>query len=380
MCAGCGLRLLRILRRNKMKRFLLAGEGIDWNQVWNSIIGWLKTDGLKILIALVVLWLCFKITNFVFWRISARFEKRKADKTLSRVIVSVGRKVVKLFLILMFISYVGIDTSSIVAAIAASAVAVGLALQGALSNLAAGVLIICLRPFRIGDYIECAGANGTVEDIGLFQTRLVTPDNKVVIVPNSSAISSNVTNYSIKKIRRVELIFSIAYENDFRKAKYLIEKEVEKTKLTVPEKPIFVNIKEHNTSSIDIVMRAWVKSPDYWDFYWMMLESVKLAFDKNGITIPYSQMDVHIKDDAKLPSPVEEDDEMVKAQIEKYHESREQIYENREKRLKQEKEDEEFQERKKDPVKYLAKKKKEEIEKKKAAQKKKKEQAAETKK
>jgi len=362
------------------KSLLAEAGGIDWNQVWNSVLGWLKTEGLRIFLALLILWVCFKITNFVFKRIGLRLDKKRADKTLSKVIVSIGRKVVKVFLLLMFISYIGVDTSSIVATIAASAVAVGLALQGALSNLAAGVLIICLRPFRLGDYIECAGASGTVEDIGLFQTRLVTPDNKVIIVPNSSAISSNVTNYSLKKIRRVDMVFSIAYENDFRKAKYLIEREIDKTQLTVPEKPVFVNIKEHNTSSIDIVVRAWVKSPDYWDFYWMMMESVKLAFDKNGITIPYSQMDVHIKDDAKLPNPVEEDDEFVMAEIEKYHKKRDAIYENRKNRIMAEKEDEEFQEKKKDPIKYLAKKTKAEIEKKKATQNKKKEKITEEKK
>ena len=347
-----------------MNRFLLADEGVDWNGVWNSIVTWLKTDGIKLLLSLVILFVAFKLTNLIFKRIAVRLEKRRADKTLSRVIVSVGRKVVKLFLILMFISYIGIDTSSIVAAIAASAVAVGLALQGALSNLAAGVLIICLRPFRIGDYIDCAGASGTVEDIGLFQTKLVTPDNKVVIVPNNSAINSNVTNYSIKKIRRVDMVFSIAYENDFRKAKFLIENEIEKTKLTIAEKPAFVNIKEHGTSSIDIVVRAWVNSPDYWDFYWMMMESVKLAFDKNGITIPYSQMDVHIKDDKTLPNPIDEQDEMVKAEIEKYHANRDAIYEGRNKRLAQEKEDLEREE-KKDLVKYIAKKSKEKAKKKK---------------
>lgn len=218
----------------------------------------------------------------------------------------------------MFVGYIGIDTSSIVAAIAAGAVTVGLALQGALSNLASGVLIICLRPFRVGDFIECTGLKGTVEDIGLFQTRLVSPDNKVLIISNTNAINAAIINYSMKDTRRVDMTFSIAYEEDFRKAKNLIREEIAKTGLALPEPEPFVNIKEHNDSSIDIEVRTWVKSDDYWDFYWRLLEDVKMAFDKHDITIPYNQLDVHIKDKESEKLQLEDDDKYVKAEIEHY--------------------------------------------------------------
>ncbi len=328
---------------------------VNWNDVISDIWNWVKTDGLKLVLALIVLFICFKLTNLIFKRINKSLEKRKSDKTLTKVFVSIGRKVVKLFLLIIFISYVGIDTSSIVGAITAGAVTVGLALQGALSNLAAGVLIIVLRPFRVGDYIDCSGESGTVEDIGLFQIKLITTDNKTVIIPNSNALNGVVINYSLKDTRRVDMEFSIAYENDFRKAKAIIFEEIEKTKLALNEPLPFVNIKTHNSSSIDIVVRVWVKSADYWNFYWMMLESIKLAFDKNGISIPYTQMDIHMKDDTKLPNPIDEQDAYVKEEIEHYHTRRQAMYDSIKQREAELAEEQEKKENK-NIVKYLSKK------------------------
>lgn len=330
---------------------------INFNGILNTIWNWVKTDGIKLILALIVLFVCFKLTNLIFKKINKTLEKRKSDKTLSKVFVSLGRKVLKVFLLIIFISYIGIDTSSIVGAITAGAVTVGLALQGALSNLAAGVLIIVLRPFRVGDYIDCSGESGTVDDIGLFQTKLITTDNKIVIIPNSNAQNGVVVNYSLKDTRRVDMEFSIAYENDFRKAKAIIFEEIKKTKLALNEPLPFVNIKTHNSSSIDIVVRVWVNSADYWNFYWMMLESVKLAFDKNGISIPYTQMDIHMKDDTKLPSPIDEQDSYVKEEIKHYHKRRQAMYDAKEQREKELLEEQEKKENK-NIVKYLSKKSK----------------------
>ncbi len=323
-----------------------ATGGVDWAQVWDSVWHWCIHDGIKLILALIVLWLTFKITNFIFKRIYRRLEKKKADKTLSRTFVSVGRKVVKFFLLMMFVAYIGIDTSSIIAAVTAGAVTVGLALQGALSNLASGVLIIVLRPFRVGDFIECAGATGTVEDIGLFQTRIVSVDNKVLIVGNSSAVNSTIVNYSMKDTRRVDMVFSIAYENDFRKAKNIIREEIEKSVYALKDPAPFVNIKEHGSSSIDLVVRTWVKSPDYWDFYWSMMEDVKMAFDKNGITIPYSQIDVHMKEKADEQLKLEDDNPYVQAEIAAYKQNVASKSSARTKRIATEKAEKERQENK----------------------------------
>jgi small-conductance mechanosensitive channel len=170
----------------------------------------------------------------------------------------------------------------------------------------------------VGDFIECTGLKGTVEDIGLFQTRLVSPDNKVLIISNTNAINAAIINYSMKDTRRVDMTFSIAYEEDFRKAKNIIREEIAKTGLALPNPEPFVNIKEHNASSIDIEVRTWVKSDDYWDFYWALLEDIKMAFDKKGITIPYSQLDVHIKDKESEKLQLEDEDAYVQAEIAHY--------------------------------------------------------------
>lgn len=331
---------------------LLLEATIDWNKVFNSIWNWCKTDGLKLLIALLVLFISWKIVNLIFKKLDNILKRKKTDKTLSKVFISLGRKVSKAFLLLMFISYIGIDTSSIVAAITAGAVTVGLALQGALSNLASGVLIIALRPFRVGDYIECDGKSGTVDEIGLFQTRLITSDNKVVIIPNSLAIDDAVVNYSLLKTRRVDITFSIAYENDFRKAKRIIYKEIEKTKLALEDPKPFVNINVHNSSSIDIVTRVWVKAEDYWNYYWLMMESVKFAFDKNNISIPYSQLDVHLKQENNENAIALEDDPFVKEEIIEYNKRKTAMYEAKAKREEEEAKELEKQESK-DIVKIL---------------------------
>jgi len=172
---------------------------------------------------------------------------------------------------------------------------------------------------------------------------------------NSNALNGVVVNYSLKDTRRVDMLFSIAYENDFRKAKAIIFDEIEKTKLALNDPLPFVNIKTHNSSSIDIVVRVWVKSADYWNFYWLMLESVKLAFDKNGISIPYNQMDIHMKDDSKLPNPIDEQDPYVKEEIQHYHTRLQSMYDLKRKREEELAAEQEMKENK-NIVKYLSKK------------------------
>lgn len=316
-----------------MLNYLLAEEGetpegIDFQAIWGKILNWCTTEGIRILIAIIVLLLSFKIVNFFAKRIAKIFEKREVDKTIAKVSVSIGRKFVKILLLIMFISYLGINTSSIVATITAGAVTVGLALQGALSNFAAGILILVLRTYRVGDYIECSGVSGTVEDIGLFQTKLVTPDNRVITLPNGNAINGAVVNYSIKKTRRVDLSFNVSYDTDFRKAKYLIREQIEKSGLALTDPEPFINVKEHGSSAIEIVVRVWVYSADYWNFYWIMMEGVKIAFDKNGITIPYPQMDVHMIENSQKSKPIDENHAFVKSEIEKDEMFKKSAYDN----------------------------------------------------
>ena len=272
------------------------GEVVTFfEELWINIVEWAKTTGLKLVIGVIVLFLLFKLINFVCSRIKKTLHKHHVDKTIEVVVLNLIRKGLKIVLFIMFIGFIGIETTSIAALITSAGVGIGLALQGSLSNLAGGLILLLMRPFKVGDYVESNGQGGTVEDIKLFYTYLITPDNKVVMIPNGNVANGTIINYSQKDTRRVDLTFSIAYEDDFEKAKALILECVKKVGLQLENPAPFINISNHGASSIDIVTRVWCKSDDYWTIYFKMLEEVKVAFDKNGITIPYQQLDVNIK-------------------------------------------------------------------------------------
>lgn len=274
---------------------------MDWKEtlqsIVNSIISWVTSSGLKLLIALVVLFISFKIINKIGRKIEKLGDKEKVDKTLARVLGYIFKLGLKVVIAVCLIGYVGIDTSGLAALLVSFGACVGLAMNGALGNLAGGVLIILTRPFRVDDFIEAQGYSGTVEDIHITCTRLLTPDNKVVYLPNGALSSGSIVNYSEKDIRRVDNTFSISYSNDFEKAKAIISKICEEHPLVLKDQAIMVRVSAHSASSIDIVTRVWVKSSDYWTVHFDLLESVKSAFDKEGIEIPFNQLDVHVKND-----------------------------------------------------------------------------------
>ena len=268
---------------------------MDFQQLLNNVVNWIATEGVKIIVGFVALYIGFKIINIVCRRIEKGFRKKEVDITIATAIVSTLRKVFKVLAIICFIGFIGIETSSIAAAIASCGVAIGLALQGSLSNFAGGVVILIMRPYKIGDYVMIGGEEGTVEKIELFYTYLATTDNKIIIIPNANASNETIINYSQKDSRRVDMVFQIAYENDFEKAKGIIEDCAKSTGYLLEGKTLFVRMSAHNSSSIDIKAKMWVKSDDYWKMYHDMLEKVKKAFDENEISIPYQQIDVQIK-------------------------------------------------------------------------------------
>lgn len=268
---------------------------MDFQQLLNNVINWLTTEGLKIVFGFVVLFLLFKVINCVSRRIEKGLRKKDVDLTISTVALSTLRKVLKILAVICFIGYIGIETSSIAAAITSAGVAIGLALQGSLSNFAGGVIILIMRPYKLGDYVQIGGEEGNVEKIELFYTYLATADNKVVVIPNAKASNDTIVNYCKNDTRRVDIVFQIAYENDFEKAKQIITKCAEETGYLLPDMPVFVRMSAHNSSAIDIKAKLWVKTADYWSMYHDMLEKVKTDFDQNGISIPYQQIDVQIK-------------------------------------------------------------------------------------
>ena len=268
---------------------------MDWQELANTLLEWATNTGVKIVIALIIMFISFKVINAISRRIVKRAEKKHADKTIFRTLAYVLKIALKIVVVICLIGYLGIDTSGLTALVASVGVCIGLAVNGALSNLAGGVLIILTRPFKIDDYIEALGYSGTVIDIHITNTRLLTPDNKVIYLPNGTLANAEIVNYSEKDLRRVDFIFSIGYGDDFEKAKQIITDIFVAHELVLNDPQPFVRVKEHGSSSINITARAWTKNADYWTVYFDVTESVKTAFDKEGIEIPFNQLDVNIK-------------------------------------------------------------------------------------
>lgn len=268
---------------------------INWNDVLNTITNWCLNDGVKIIIALVAIFISFKIINLISRKIKKNIDKKKIDKTIALVTLSVFRKLAKFVIILIAMGYLGLETSGLAALLASAGLGIGLAVQGTLSNFAGGILILVTRPFKLGDYIEANGLSGTVESMEIIYTKLCTPDNKVITIPNGPLANSSITNYSTKDLRRLDMEFSISYKDDFAKAEAIIKECITKSGLFEAEPAPFVNVIRHNSSSIDLVARIWVKQENYWTLHFELLESVKNAFDEAGITIPFPQIEISNK-------------------------------------------------------------------------------------
>ena len=266
----------------------------SWEELLTKVIDWAQTSGVKLLIGLVVLFILFGLVNGIAKRVRNKIIKKRNDKTIAMVAYKFIRYGGKADLFFVFLAYVGIDTAGIGAIIASFSVALGLALQGSLSNLAGWVIIIFMRPFKLGDYIEAQGMGGTVEDIKLFYTYIVTPDNKVCMIPNGTLANGNITNFSVKPIRRVAHTFAVAYDTDIQLAIDVIMKTLEADPLILKDPAPFVKVEGYGDNSINIVARGWAKSEDYWTVHFQMLDEVKKAFDENGIVIPFRQLDVTI--------------------------------------------------------------------------------------
>jgi len=242
--------------------------------------------------------LIFIVGLFVISRLVKLFgkflEKAKVDSTLRPFIVSFTSAGLKILLILVVLTQLGAELSSFVAIIGASSLAIGLAFQGVLSNFAGGVLLLSLRPFKVGDYINAAGFEGFVEAIHIFNTVIVTNDNKVITVPNGNLSNASVTNFTSKSTRRVDLTFTVGYEQNIDVIKKLLTSICEQHELVHKDPAPFIKLLKHGDNSLHFVVRVWTKTEYYWDVYYDLLEIVKKRFDEEHITIPYPQIDVHM--------------------------------------------------------------------------------------
>jgi small conductance mechanosensitive channel len=263
---------------------------ISIDEIGNLIIFY----GVKLLAAIVIFvvgkWLANKISKLV----QKGMNKRGADPALEHFLASLAYYGLLIFVAIAALGQLGIQTASLVAVVAAAGLAVGLALQGSLANFAAGFLILLFKPFRVGDYIEAAGTAGTVGKILIFTTELTTPDNKKVIIPNGQVTGGNIINYSANDTRRVDLVMGISYGDDIDKAKSILEDVLKADERVLEDPAPNIAVSQLADSSVNLIVRPWAKTSDYWGLYWDLTENIKKRFDKEGVSIPFPQRDVHL--------------------------------------------------------------------------------------
>ncbi len=252
------------------------------------------TFAIRLVSALLILIIGIKLTGWFVKKLDKSRGFKKIDKSVKHFLLSAIRILLYIVVVICAATTLGIPATSFLTILASAGVAIGLALQGSFSNIAGSIMILFFRPYKIGDFVECSGVSGTVEDINLFYTVIATPDNKTITCPNGAVSNGVITNYSTKDIRRVDITFSASYGTDIEKVKTVIIDCVNKQSAVLQDPAPFVGITAHNTSSVDYVCRAWVNSADYWDVYFALMQGVKEAFDKNGIEIPFQQMDIHV--------------------------------------------------------------------------------------
>lgn len=248
----------------------------------------------KIIFAVVVLIIGLIITKLVLFGLTKGLSKTKLDLTVTKFTAQVTKIILYVLLITIILSMLGIPATSIVTVIGTAGVAIGLALQNSLSNVAGGFLLMINKPFKIGDYIVTNGVEGTVAQISILYTRLDSVTNQAIFIPNGLAVNATVVNNNFNENRRLEMLFSISYNDDFNKAKNVIEDVLNAHTGILHEIPNLVVMKEHGASAIVILVRAWCPTAEYWDIYFDLNEKVRAAFIENNIEIPYNQLDVHI--------------------------------------------------------------------------------------
>jgi small conductance mechanosensitive channel len=283
-----------------MDEITSAASGFDWN----GIFEFLKKNGIdsgtavglakNIIIALIIFYVGRIAISLVVRGLRKVMRKQNVDKTLETFVCNLVRIVLLVVVIIAAIGQLGIQTTSFIAIFGAAGLAVGLALQGSLSNFASGVLIVLFRPYKVGDFIEGAGISGSVEQVQILTTVLKTGDNKQVIVPNSQIMGSIITNYSANATRRVDMVIGVSYSDDLDKVRSTLQELVAADDRILDEPACTIAVSALADSSVNFVVRPWVKTPDYWPVMFDMTEAIKKRFDQEGISFPFPQQDVHL--------------------------------------------------------------------------------------
>jgi len=265
---------------------------------WAHLLELIQTQGVElainVAIAIAIFYIGKMVVGMIVRGMRKVMQKQEIDKTLETFVSNLVRMVLMVIVVIAAISQLGIETTSFIAIFGAAGLAVGLALQGSLSNFAAGVLIVLFRPYRVGDFIEGAGIAGVVEQVQILTTVLRTGDNKRIIVPNGQIMDSIITNYSANETRRVDMVVGVSYGDDLDKVRSVLEELVAAEERILDDPACTIAVSELADSSVNFVVRPWVQTADYWGVKFDMTEAIKKRFDKEGISIPFPQRDVHL--------------------------------------------------------------------------------------
>jgi len=283
-----------------MEEITSAASGFDWS----GILEFLKKNGIdsgtavglvtNVIVALIIFYVGRMAVSLVVRGLRKVMRKQDVDKTLETFVCNLVRIVLLVVVIIAAIGQLGVQTTSFIAIFGAAGLAVGLALQGSLSNFASGVLIVLFRPYKVGDFIEGAGISGSVEQVQILTTILKTGDNKQVIVPNGQILDSVITNYSANATRRVDMVIGVGYSDDLDKVRSTIQELVAADDRILDEPACTIAVSALADSSVNFVVRPWVNTSDYWPVMFDLTEAIKKRFDKEGISFPFPQQDVHL--------------------------------------------------------------------------------------
>jgi len=273
-----------------MPEDLSIPSNIDIQQLIETyVLPW----GINIVMALAIFVIGKMVVKMLVGLAKKLMNKAKVDSILVNFIASIVSTILLLFVVIASLNQLGVDTTSLIALIGAAGLAIGLALQGTLQNLASGVMLIIFRPFNAGDFVEAAGVAGVIEEIGIFTTVMRSGDNREIIIPNGEIFGGTITNFSKRATRRVDMVFGIGYDDDIKKAKDLLNRILDEDERVLKDPEPLVAVAELADSSVNFNVRPWCATGDYWNVYFDIHEKVKLTFDAEGISIPYPQMDVH---------------------------------------------------------------------------------------
>ena len=256
--------------------------------------GLIQTYGIPLFWAIVIFIVGRFVARAVSNAVAKTMTKAHVEETLVKFAKNMLFVALMVFVVIAAISQMGIETTSFAAVIAAAGLAVGLSLQGTLSNFAAGVMLIIFRPFKVGDFIDAGGVAGIVEEIQIFSTQMRSGDNKQIIVPNGQIMGSTITNFSTKPTRHVDLVIGVSYSDDLQKVRSVLEDILAKDERILPDPAPTIGVLELGDSSVDFAVRPWVNSGDYWPVFFELQETIKIRFDQEGISIPFPQRDIHI--------------------------------------------------------------------------------------